>query len=235
MLKAVKTESVPTLSPDRRPLASHFGEMTTAGAEIARLQAVQAQVFDADRELAAAQEAVDAIAELEAAALRLWATTGVGPMPKPMADEREQALGRLADVQRDRDATKQASDHIEPALQSAIDRYRVLAEKTPSLQRDLLLAEARNFVGRYHRLARAVALVDGVLRGIANELVARNFVADANGVLNRRAGDREGRELRQLSQIRLGSAARVREWLDALRDDPEAALLEQRNWLNSMH
>jgi hypothetical protein len=219
--------STSTLSPARRALAAHLSEAGRLHARLAALAEpirLAQQAAERERE---AQQQVDAVAELEEAALRAWTATATGPIPRALDRERDECMHRLSLAHSAAALAQRQARYAEPDCRATEDQLHALNKERPALISAILREEAAALGERIIAAAREGAAASAALRALQLHCQA---VDDGElrlaTALALRGGGLEECRGQQTALLRIRTDA-IRRWSAlpaALHDDPTATV-----------
>jgi len=130
------------LSPARAALASHISAQQAQLGRLRQLDEPAQRAARAAERYAQAELRLEAVAELEAERVRDWSANPSGPMPAPLADERNAALGELAEATHEAETTRRDADALAETCRAEERQLFELNKQTPGLIDAVLVEDA---------------------------------------------------------------------------------------------
>ncbi len=160
------------LSHAREALAKHLAAMGAVRVEHERLSKFRTTANDAQRVLDDANEALDAVADIERQQWLDWVSAGGRtPSPQPMSEERAARATIVAEATARRDFTLQRAEAIQPAAKAAWETFIALSQQRPALIAAVLLEEAQSLAHGYEQLCRQAIEHEVALNALRSALL----------------------------------------------------------------
>ena len=171
-------------TPARRRLHEHIQQQARQHERLNELaQACREAGADAAAErMAAAQRTLDSITEAESAALASWAATPTESMPALRTQEREAALGELAQATHAHETAARAAAAITTQFRADEQRLHDLHKQLPDLVDAVVIEEAQRLALRWHQARREAAACNGAIDGLYGALMRAGRTATASRV-----------------------------------------------------
>jgi hypothetical protein len=236
MLRLLPTRPAPAAAPPALPparaalaaLLARMADLRARSEHLGRFFAAAATAASAERE---ALDRLDAVADLEDAALRQWVGSGaLGPPPEPLVDERAAAATAVADAHQRAAQARRQADAATPVAADVGEEHRALAAQLGEAHFQAVLEVAQEAADRYHHHGRLALLAEAELNGLRDACILAGGRGTVEIAALLAAGRRDaklpdGPLLRR--QIAVEARRRRRAWAalpDRLKADPAAVV-----------
>jgi len=184
-------ESAPAspLRPARDALQQHFASLGDLGKRLADLAQHQRDADSAQRDQVEADEALQAVAELEQGQwLDYIASGATGPAPEPLTELRAERAAAVAEAHARSELARRHFEAVRPLIDDLLRRHQKLAAQSPRLIEQALLESVEVIAQQQIHLARRANKLDALLNGISDSarfhngnVISRVWAALATG------------------------------------------------------